>query len=143
MSETTFPRRDGDGRVVRLADLLASVAAGLVLGMAALLVIDGLSALVGLGRFGEISGWLAAILPVWLFTEEFRAWRVVPSRIALALLSGVLAAVLAMGAASAVAGMTALPPLGSGAVGAATGSLVYASLWYVGIRWLADRGVSR
>jgi hypothetical protein len=73
MSETTFPRRDADGRVVHLAELLAWVGAGLVVGFVALL-------------------------------------------------------------AAAV---------GSGAVGAAISTFLYATLWYVGIRWLAERGVPR
>ncbi|NJC82086.1 hypothetical protein [Planosporangium mesophilum] len=141
MSETTFPRRDADGRVLHLAELLASVAVGLVLGILALLVIDGLSSLFGLGRFGQLSGWLAGILPVWLFIEEFRAWHQVRGRIGMALVSGFLAAVL--GIAVAAVAESALPPLGSGAVGSAVSALLYGVLWYVGIRWLADRGVPR
>ena len=139
MSETTFPRRDADGRVVHLVELLAWTAAGLVLGVVALVVIDGLSALVGMGRFGRLSGWLAGILPFWLFTEEFRAWRAIPARIGMALICGLLALVVGVAAATLAAG--ALPPLGSGAVGAAIGAILYGALWYVGIRWLADRGV--
>jgi hypothetical protein len=141
MTETTFPRRDADGRVVRLAELLAWVAAGLVLGFVVLLLIDGLSSLLGLGRFGELSGWLAGILPVWLFTEEFRAWRGVPGRIGMTLVSGLLAGVL--GFSVAVVSAHTLPPLGSGAVGAAVSAFLYGVLWYVGIRWMADRGVPR
>ena len=141
MSETTFPRRDADGRVVRLVELLASVAAGLVLGLLALLLIDGLSSLLGLGRFGQLSGWLAGILPVWLFTEEFRAWRGIPARAGLAIVSGLLAGVLGIAVAATIGGV--LPPLGSGAVGAAISAFLYGVLWYVGIRWLADRGVPR
>jgi hypothetical protein len=140
MSETTtFPRRDPDGRVVRLAELLAWVGAGLVLGFVALLAVDGVSSLFGAGRFGQLSGWLAGILPVWLFAEEFRAWRAVPARIGLALVCAVLAGILGFTAAV----VTALPPLWSGAVGAAISAFVYGTLWYVGIRWLADRSVPR
>ncbi|MGC9668259.1 hypothetical protein ACNTMW_17100 [Planosporangium sp. 12N6] len=141
MSETTFPHRDADGRVVRLAELIASVVAGLVLGIVVLVVVDGVSSLLGLGRFGQLSGWFAGILPVWLFTEEFRAWREVRGRIGMALVSAFLAVVVGIGVA-AVAG-AALPPLGSGAVGVAVSALLYGVLWYVGIRWLADRGVPR
>src|SRR5690242_13074453 len=47
MSETTFPRRDADGRVVHLVELIAWVGAGLVLGFVVLLVIDGVSSLLG------------------------------------------------------------------------------------------------
>jgi hypothetical protein len=141
MSETTFPRRDADGRVVHLVELIAWVGAGLVLGFVVLLVIDGVSSLLGAGRFGQVSGWLAAILPVWLFTEEFRAWRAVAARIITALGCGVLAVVI--GFSASVAASHALPPLGSGAVGAAISAVLYALLWYVGIRWLADRSVPR
>jgi hypothetical protein len=139
MSETTFPRRDASGRVVRLAELLAWVAAGFVLGLLALIVIDGLFSLLGLGRFGQLSGWLAGVLPVWLFAEEFRAWRGVPARAGMALVSGLLAGTLGFAAAA----VTPLPPLGSGAIGAAISAFLYGVLWYVGIRWIADRGVSR
>jgi hypothetical protein len=141
MSETTFPRRDADGRVVHLTDLLAWVAVGLVLGLVVLLLIDGLTSLLGFGRFGQLSGWLAGILPVWLFTEEFRAWRGVPARAGMALVSGLLAGVLGFAVAMTVSDV--LPPLGSGAIGAAISALLYGVLWYMGIRWLADRGVSR
>jgi hypothetical protein len=141
MSETTFPRRDDEGRVVRLGELLGWIAAGLLFGTVALLVVDGVSALAGWGRFGQLSGWLAGILPVWLFTEEFRAWRAVPSRVGLAMLCGLLALVPGVAAASVAAG--ALPPLGSGAVGAAVAGILYGTLWYVGIRRLAERGEPR
>ncbi|NJC68698.1 hypothetical protein HC031_03000 [Planosporangium thailandense] len=141
MSETTFPRRDSDGRVIRLTELLAWVAVGLLIGFVVLLLIDGLSSLLRLGRFGQLSGWLAGILPVWLFVEEFRAWHSVAGRVGAALVSGVLAVVLGFAAALAVS--IALPPLGSGAIGAAISAFLYGALWYTGIRWLADRGVPR
>lgn len=141
MSETTFPRRDAEGRVVRLTELLAGVAVGLVLGFVALVLIDGLSSLLGPGRFGQFSGWLAGILPVWLFVEEFRAWHAVVGRVGMALVSGVLALVLGLAVAVTTGG--ALPPLASGAIGAAISAFLYGALWYTGIRWLADRGVPR
>jgi hypothetical protein len=141
MSEATFPRRDADGRVVRLPELLVSIIAGVVLGGVALLIIDGLSALAGLGRFGQLSGWLAGILPVWLFVEEFRAWRVVVARVGMALLCGMLA--LVIGVAGAILAAAVLPPLGSGAVGVTVSAVLYGTLWYVGIRWSANRGVAR
>jgi hypothetical protein len=141
MSETTFPRRDENGRVVRLTELLASVVAGTVLGIVVLVVIDGLTAVLGFGRFGQLSGWLAGILPVWLFVEEYRAWKAVPTRIVLAIVSVVFAGAIALAVAGAVTAV--LPPLGSGAAGAAAGALLYGVLWYVGIRYLAERGVPR
>ena len=126
---------------MRLAELLASVGAGIVLGIVVLVVIDGLTAVLGFGRFGQLSGWLAAILPVWLFVEEYRAWKAVPTRIVLAIVAVVFAGAIAMAVASAASAV--LPPLGSGAAGAATGAVLYAVLWYVGIRYLAERGESR
>lgn len=141
MSESTFPSRDAEGRVERLVELIASVVAGLVTGLVVLLVVDGLPALLGWGRFGDLSGWLAGILPVWLFVEEFRAWRSVPGRAVLALFAGVMSLVIGVAAGQAAA--AALPPLGSGAVGVAVSAVVYGALWYAGIRWLADRSVQR
>jgi hypothetical protein len=139
MTAPTFPRRDADGHVARLSELAAAAAFGTVVGFVGVVVVDGLFALIGLGRFGHLSGWLAAILPVFLFVEDVRAWRGVPGRVGVAALAAVLALVLGSGAAG-LAGI-ALPPLGSGAVGALVGVEVYAVLWYVGIRWLADRRV--
>jgi hypothetical protein len=137
-NDKPVPRRE------RLVELLTAVVVGLALGGVVLVVIDGLTALLGWGRFGEISGWLAGVLPVWLFVEEYKAWREVPTRIVLALVSTALAIPLALAAATLASGP--LPPLASGAIGVSVGALAYAVLWYVGIRWLADRterGVSR
>jgi hypothetical protein len=134
MSETTgFPRRDPQGRVVRAVDLLAMALAGTVLGVAALVLIEGLLALAGLTRFGRANGWLAVILPGWMLLEDVRAWRGVRWRIPLALgiaAVSALAGVLAAGAASF------LPPLVSGAVGAAIAAVLFASLWFYGVRRL-------
>jgi len=135
------PRRDAAGRLVTVGDLLGVALAGLVSGVVVLLVFEGVMSLARAFDFGSSSGWLALILPVWLFTEEFRAWRAVPARILGALGCGVLAGVI--GFSASVAAAHALPPLGSGAVGAAISAFLYALLWYVGIRWLADRSVPR
>lgn len=54
-----FPRRDDDGRVVGLADLLVLTAAGLALCFVVLIAIDASGAAVGWGRFGDATGWLA------------------------------------------------------------------------------------
>lgn len=131
-----FPRRDADGRVVGLADLLALTAAGLVIGFGVLVVIDGSGALLGWGEFGHASGWLALILPAWLFViEELRAWRAVRARLAVVGSGGLLA--MAMGLL--VAGVTPGPPLVSSGVGAVVAAIAYAVYWYHGIRWLARR----
>lgn len=139
-----FPRRDADGRVAALADLTVAAFAGLIVGLAVLALLDGVFAAFGSGRFGQSSGWLATVLPVWLFVEEFRAWRGVPGRIGVVLIVGVLA----VGGGLAAASLTGdLPHLLSGAVGAIVFVLLYAVLWFFGIRWLArvvgEKGVSR
>lgn len=132
----TFPRRDEDGRVVGLADLLALTAAAYVTGFAVLLVLDLAGGLVGWGEFGEASGWLALILPAWLFLiEELRAWRAVPARHVVVVSGALLGIALGLLAA----GVTPGPPLVSSGVGAAVAALVYAVYWYYGIRWLARR----
>jgi predicted RecA/RadA family phage recombinase len=69
------PRRDADGRLVTIGDLLGVALAGLVCGVVVLLLFEGVLSLFRMSAFGATSGWLALILPVWLFTEEFRAAR--------------------------------------------------------------------
>src|SRR4029453_4491909 len=67
------PRRDADGRLATVGDLLGVALAGLVTGVVVLLVFEAIMSLARAFEFGSSSGWLALILPVWLFTEEFRA----------------------------------------------------------------------
>jgi hypothetical protein len=135
-AQDRFPRRDADGRVVGLPDLLALAVAGLLTGAVVLVVVDGAGALVGWGEFGQASGWLALILPAWLFIiEELRAWRGVSGRLALAGSGGLLAVALGLLAA----GVTPGPPLVSSGAGAAVATVVYAVYWYQGIRWLDRR----
>ncbi len=131
-----FPRRDDDGRIISLTDLVGVVAAGLVVGLLALILFDWGFALVGLGYFGRANGWLAVILPAWIFVEEFRAWGPGRARFAVALVAiaiGITTGLLAAGVASA------LPPLWSGAVAAAAFTLAYALIWFFGVRWLVRR----
>lgn len=128
--------RDGHGRLVGLGHLLGFALAGFVIGLAALLVLDAVLALTGVSRFGRANGWLAVILPVWLFVEEFRAWRGQPGRMPAALVGvavGLALGTLANGLASD------LPPLASGAIGAAVAILAYSLVWFYGIRWLGGR----
>lgn len=133
----SFPRRDDDGRVVGLPDLLGLTLGALVLTAAALLVIDGISVLLGWSRFGSSSGWFLLILPAWLFIlEEFRAWRGVRGRVVVAVSGALVALALGLLAAGAVAG---LPALISGGVGAVVASFAYAIYWFHGVRWLARR----
>lgn len=132
----SFPRRDRDGRVTGLPDLLALTAAGLLTGAAILLVLDGTGAALGWGTFGQASGWLVLVLPAWLFLiEELRAWRGVTGRIPAAVAGGLLA--LAVGLL--VAGFVPGPPLVSSGVGAVVAATVYAVWWFHSIRWLARR----
>ncbi|WP_018347675.1 hypothetical protein [Longispora albida] len=136
MSERpAFPKRDDRGRITVLTDMLAAVTASLVLSLAVVLVIDLVAVAFG-AAFGQSSGWLGVILPAWLFTEEFRAWRGTPGRGALAAFGVVFSLVAGMSA-----GFTAeyLPALASGAIGAAVCVLAYLLIWFFGIRWLARR----
>jgi hypothetical protein len=124
--------------VKNLPELLGAALGATVLGFLALLVVDGLFAVVGHGRFGQLSGWLAGILPFWLFLEEGRNSPATRGKVPLVLVCAVLALVLGSGAA-ALAAAANVPPIGSGAIGVAVGAVTYSLLWYVGIRWLADR----
>jgi hypothetical protein len=128
-----FPRRDEAGRVISLGELLVAAAGGTLVGLAALALVDGVLALIGLGDFGRASGWLAAILPAFLFFDDFRAWRGSWVRLLVAL--GALAVGLAAGLLGAGL-VQALPPIISGATGALVAVLGYAVIWYTGIRWL-------
>jgi hypothetical protein len=131
------PRRDADGRLATIGDLLGVALAGLVCGVVILLAFDGVMSLVGLSKFGQSSGWLALILPLWLFTEEFRAAGYGASRVIVAILGagfGVTVGTMLAGFASA-----AFPALVSGAVGAAGLTVVYCLVWFYGLRWLSHR----
>lgn len=134
-----FPHRDPAGRVDTLPDLLVGVIVWLVAALLILLVIEGIGAAAGQG-FGHTSGWIAGVLAVWLFAEEYRAWRPTPARVAVAGLGTVVG--LAMGAATAgLVGV--LPRLVSGFVGVSVAALAYAVLWFFGVRWLARRSGER
>lgn len=122
--------------MVGLAGLLALTLAALITGFAVLVVLDLAGSLVGWGEFGQASGWLALILPTWLFLiEELRAWRAVRAR-HVVVVSGAL---VGMALGLLLAGITPGPPLVSSGVGAAAAALAYAVYWYHGIRWLARR----
>jgi hypothetical protein len=131
------PRRDADGRLVTVGDLLGVALAGLVAGIVVLLVFEGVMSLARAFDFGSSSGWLAVILPVWLFTEEFRAAGYGAYRIVVA----ALAAGFGIAAGMTLAGLAAptFPPLVSGAVGALGLTVVYCLVWFYGLRWLSHR----
>jgi len=131
------PRRDADGRLVTVGDLLGVAFAGLVTGIVVLLVFEAIMSLAEAFDFGSSNGWLALILPVWLFTEEFRAARHGAYRIVVAGLAagfGVAIGMTLAGLASAL-----FPPLVSGAVGAFGLTVVYCLVWFYGLRWLSHR----
>ncbi|GAA2220231.1 hypothetical protein ACFY2R_16150 [Micromonospora olivasterospora] len=110
-SQGGFPRRDAEGRVVAYGDLLGIGLAGVVIGLLALLVFDWGFATVGAGEFGF-------------------------ARVAAALTAGVVAVLGGMLLIGQVAG---LPPLLSGGLAAAAFTLLYATVWFHGVRWLGRR----
>ncbi|GGM20975.1 hypothetical protein [Micromonospora yangpuensis] len=131
-----FPRRDADGRILTLGDLLGVSLAGVVIGVLALVLFDAAFASFGAGDFGSANGWLAIILPAWLFWDDFRAWEFGAARVVAALVAavtGVLAGLLVAGLAAG------LPALASGALAAAAFAVAYATIWFPGVRWLARR----
>jgi hypothetical protein len=131
------PRRDADGRLATAGDLVGVALAGLVCGLVVLLVFESIMSLLRLSEFGDASGWLAVILPVWLFTEEFRAAGYGAHRIVVAVLGAGFGVAVGM----TLAGLAAreFPTLVSGAVGAAGLTVVYCVVWFYGLRWLSHR----
>ncbi|GAA3936679.1 hypothetical protein [Actinoplanes auranticolor] len=131
------PRRDADGRLVTVGDLVGVALAGWVTGIVVLLLFEGVMSLARAFDFGSSSGWLALILPVWLFTEEFRAAGYGAYRIVVA----ALAAGFGIAVGMTLAGLAAasFPPLVSGAVGALGLTVVYCLVWFYGLRWLSHR----
>ena len=117
-------------RINRLTDLLAQVLAGFLISIAGVLVMDGLFALLGLGPFGDLNGWLALIFPIIVFSGQFAAAKGERGR----LLVTVLGAVVALALGAVAAGLaSALPPMGSGAAGALVATVVFATIWHVGL----------
>lgn len=131
------PRRDANGRLSTYPDLVGTALAGLVIGVVVLLIIEGVLSLVQLSEFGNASGWIAMILPVWLFSEEFRAVGWGAHRIVVALLG--VGFGIAVGMTLAGFAATVFPPLVSGLVGAASLTVVYCAVWFYGLRWLTHR----
>jgi hypothetical protein len=131
------PRRDPNGRLATFGDLVGTCLAGLVTGIVLVLVLEAILSVTRVSHFGNTSGWLAVILPVWLFTEEFRAERSGGYRIVVA----VLAAGFGVATGLSFAGLAALdfPRLVSGFVGATVFAVVYCLVWFYGLRWLSHR----
>ena len=120
-----------------IGDLVGVALAGLVCGVVVLLLFEGVLSLFRMSEFGDTSGWLALILPVWLFTEEFRAAGYGVYRVVVALLGVGFGVAIGMTLAGLAA--PAFPPLVSGAVGAAGLTVVYCIVWFFGLRWLRHR----
>jgi hypothetical protein len=129
-------RRDAQGRLIRAVDLLGLTLGGFAVGIMALVLFDGAFALLGFGDFGRANGWLAVILPGWLFVEDFRAWRYGPARVVAALVAAGVGVGLGLVAAGLAGG---LPALVSDGTGALVASVAYALIWFYGVRWLSHR----
>jgi uncharacterized PurR-regulated membrane protein YhhQ (DUF165 family) len=129
------PRRDPNGRLATFGDLLGTMLAGLVTGIVLVLILEAVLAVTHVSRFGATNGWLAVILPVWLFIEEFRAERFGAPRVVVAL----LAAGFGVATGLSLAGVAAIdfPHLVSGFAGAAGFAVVYCLIWFYGLRWLS------
>src|ERR1041384_432918 len=94
-TKPTFPARDDAGPIATVSDMILGTAVWVAVGAALLIAIDALVSLAA-GGFGHISGWIAGTLAVLMFIEDFRAWRVGPARIGVAMVGaalGVLAGV--------------------------------------------------
>jgi hypothetical protein len=131
------PRRDPDGRLATIGDLVGTALAGLVSGVVLLLAFEAILSLTRVAEFGHTSGWLALILPLWLFTEEFRAAGHGAYRIVVAVLAAGFGVATGMTFAGLAA--TAVPALFSGFVGAGACTVVYCLVWFYGLRWLSHR----
>lgn len=130
------PRRDADGRLATIGDLLGVALAGLVCGIVALLIFEAVTSLARLSDFGDANGWFALVLPAWLFADDFRSAPYGPSRVVVALLGAGFGLAVGLTAAGLAA---VFPPLVSGMIGAAALTLVYAPIWFYGLRWLRHR----
>ena len=131
------PRRAPNGRLATIGDLLGTALAGLVTSIVVLLVFEAVLSLTRISHFGATSGWLALILPLWLFTEEFRAQGLGAHRIVVAVLGAGFG--VASGMTFAGFAATEFPRLVSGFVGAAACTVVYCLVWFYGLRWLSHR----
>jgi hypothetical protein len=114
---------------------VGTVLAGLVTCIVLVLILEAVLSVTRVSHFGDTNGWLAVILPVWLFVEEFRA----ESRGAYRILAAALAAGFAVATGMTFAGLAAadFPQLVSGFVGATVFTVVYCLVWFYGLRWLA------
>lgn len=131
------PRRDPNGRLATSGDLVGTALAGLVAGIAVLLLVEAVLTVTRISAFGDANGWIVVILPVWLFTEEFRAEGHGAYRIIVAVLGAGFGVAVGLSVAGLAA--TEFPALVSGIVGAAVFTVVYCLVWFYGLRWLSHR----
>lgn len=125
------PSADEKPQVASLGQLVGSALAYFVMGAVVLVVID-LVFVLPTGRgFGQTSGWIAALPTVWVYTEAFRRytgaarWGVMAVGVLLGLGAGLAVTVIAP---------AAWLPMYSGGLGGLAAALVYAPLWYAGIK---------
>lgn len=126
-------------RVDTLGQLIGTALAYFVMGAVVLVVIDLMFVLPSGRDFGETSGWIAALPTVWAYTEQFRRYTG-GARWAI-MLVGV---VLGFGAGIAVGVLlpAAWPAMATGGISGLTAALVYAPLWYAGIRTYGEERVA-
>lgn len=117
-------------RLVRLADLLGQALAGLVISIVGVLVVDGIFALLGVGEFGDLSGWLALVFPILIFVQQFSLAKGDKGRWVVAIVGALAAAALGLTAAGAFAG---LPAIAAGAIGALVATVIYCLMWHMGL----------
>jgi|SoiMethySBSTD1v2_1073268.scaffolds.fasta_scaffold1083934_2 hypothetical protein len=117
-------------RVTRLTDLLAQVLAGFVISVVGVVIIDGFFALIGLGEFGNLNGWLALVFPFTVFAGQFTVSKGERGRGLVAALGTVLA--IGLGVIGATS-FNNLPPIVSGGIGALVATVVYAAAWHIGL----------
>ncbi|MFD0785371.1 hypothetical protein ACFQZ8_15800, partial [Micromonospora azadirachtae] len=94
--QSSFPRRDAEGRIRFLGDLLGISLAGWVIGVLALVLFDWAFSSFGANGAGRANGWLSVILPVWLFWEDFRAWEFGAARVMAGLVAAAVAVVVGL-----------------------------------------------
>ncbi|GAA4919732.1 hypothetical protein LX16_4313 [Stackebrandtia albiflava] len=134
-----FPRKDEEGRLVSLVEMLMFVILALALGILMLSLIDGVFWLLG-SSFGRISGWIAGLLAVLVYLDDFRAWRDHRARWAVAAGGVVLGLLAGFGVLSLLPDFWL--PLYNGALAVSVAALLYGVLWFTGMRLITGEEVS-
>ncbi|MFD0558243.1 hypothetical protein FB566_3542 [Stackebrandtia endophytica] len=134
-----FPKRDDDGRIVSLVEMMLFVMILLLVGVLMLSAIDGLFWLLGFGEFGQISGWIAGLLAIFVFLDDFRAWKEFRVRWGVAPVALVLSTVAGLGVVSIMPEFWL--PLYHGALGVTVFALIYTVLWFTGMRLMGEREI--